>query len=413
MSALTVPVSKLDLPGLKPHPFNPANGFDETTVITLAVLNNPDLKAARLQAGVAEAQLLEAGLLPDPVVNGGLSQSSVRTGYSIGLSEDLQALILRDAAKAAARAHERDVNLQILWQEWQVAEKARELFIQTEADARLRRILTANRDLLAERYRQDQAAFERHDATAAAVTADSAALNDADAQLRRLETQINDTSHALNQLLGLQPETKLRFTGSAEFRALSRREFQSAVAALPRRRADLQALQAGYQSQEETLREAVLAQFPAMSAGVQQGKSAEEGVHTIGFTVNVTLPIFNRNRGQIAIQRATHAVLFQTYQARLDQAVSEADQLWQAAQIMARQLQDLQARLPSEEKIAAAAKRSFQRGNLDAATYVGLELNFQAEQAEAIRLRASLDQAQAALETLLGLPFESREINLE
>jgi hypothetical protein len=32
--------------------------------MTLAVFNNPSLKAARLQSGVARAQVLQAGLLP-------------------------------------------------------------------------------------------------------------------------------------------------------------------------------------------------------------------------------------------------------------------------------------------------------------------------------------------------------------
>ena len=138
---------------------------------------------------------------------------------------------------------------------------------------------------------------------------------------------------------------------------MSHGQFQAAVTALPHHRADLLALQAGYQSQEQRLREAILAQFPAMSAGVEQARDPVEGINTIGLTANVTLPIFNRNRGQIAIQQATRAVLYQTYQARLDEAVSDADQIWQAAQIMARQLRGLDARLPAMGKTASAAKK--------------------------------------------------------
>ncbi|MGH7953047.1 MAG: TolC family protein [Limisphaerales bacterium] len=403
LTALTIPADKLDLPGLKPHPFNPTNGLDETTVITLAVLNNPDLKAERMQARVARAQLLEAGLLPDPQVSGGLSQSTLHTGYAVGLSEDLQALITRGAAKASAKAHQRQVNLEILWQEWQVAEKARELFIQSRADNQLQRALAATRDLLADRYRQDEAALEQGNVTANTVSADLAALADADANLHQLQLDINVTRHELNQLLGLQPDAEIPLIGRSESHPLSRGKFEAAVTALPHRRADLLALQAGYQSQEQKLREAILAQFPAMSAGVQQARSAEEGINTIGFTVNVTLPIFNRNRGQIAIQRATRAMLYQTYQARLDQATSEADQIWQAAQIMAHQLQDLDARLPVSKKIATAAEQNFRQGNLDAAAYISLKSNFLVQQAQAIRLRASLDRAQSALDILLGL----------
>jgi cobalt-zinc-cadmium efflux system outer membrane protein len=407
LSALTVPVSKLDLPGLKPHPLDPAKGLDETAVVTLAVLNNPELKAARLQAGVARAQVLEAGLLPDPVLSGGLSQSTLRTGYAVGLSEDLQALMTRGAAKAAAQAQARQVNLEILWQEWQVADRAREWFIQTRADDELRDVLAATCDLLNERCQRDKIALQHGDATADAVSADLAALAEAQATLRQLQLQANQTRHELNQLLGLKPDTPIRLIGGSQIQPLSSAEFQAAVAALARRRADLLALQAGYQSQEEKLREAILAQFPAISAGVEQAKSAEEGIHTVGLTVNVTLPLFNRNRGQIALQQATRALLWQTYQARLDQAVSQADQLWQAVRLMARQQADLQKRLARLEEMAAAAERSFRLGNLDAGTYAGMELNFRTAQAEAIRLRAALERAEAALQLLLGLPLAS------
>ncbi len=376
-------------------------------VITLAVFNDPDLNAARLQAGVADAQMLQAGLLPDPVVSGGVARSALHTGYDIGLSEDLKALITRGAARAAAKAHEHQVNLEILWQEWQVAEKARELFIQLRANDQLRHALTTICALLADRSRQDEIALKRNNMTADTVSTDLAALTRADAQLRQLQLYDNLMRHQLNQLLGLKPDAQLHLVGRSASRPISHDQFQAAITTLPRRRADLLALQAGYQSQEQSLREAVLAQFPAMSAGVQQARDPVEGVNTIGVTVNLALPIFNRNRGQIALQRATRAVLYQTYQARLDQAVGEADQIWQAAQVMAHQLQDMDARLPATKKIAAAAEQNFRQGNLSGLSYVSLRFNFLAQQAQDIRLRAALNRAHAALLTLLGLPFDN------
>ena len=402
--SLTVPASQFLLPGLKPHPF-PKHGLDETAVITLAVFDNPDLKAARLQAGVADAQLLQAGLLPDPVLSVGFATSALNYGYDAALSENIEALIMRGAARAGARAHRQQVNLDILWQEWQVAEKARELFIQARANDRLQRVLTANRDLLASRYSQDNRAMQKGDLTLSTVSADLAVLVNADTSLRQLQLNANLTRHQLNQLLGLNPSVQLRLIGPDIAQPLSREEFETAVAALPHRRADLLALRAGYQSQEQSVRQAILAQFPALSAGVDKARDPAEGVNTFGPSVSLTLPLFNRNRGQIAIQRATCAVLRQTYQARLDQAASDADQVWQATRIMQGQLRDLDARLPILEKTAAAAEQSFRQRNLDAGLYLSVESSLLAKQAEAIRLRASLDNAQSALRTLLGLPL--------
>lgn len=404
--SLTVPASEFWLPGLNPHPF-PPNGLDETAVVTLAVFDNPDLKAARLQAGVARAQLLTAGLLPDPVINADFARSAFNYGGDISLGEDIQALRTRGAAQREARAHEQQVHLQILWQEWQVAEKARELFIQARADAHLDRVFTASRDLLARRYHEDEAALRKGNATLNTTTVDLTLLTDAETNLRQVQLDINLTRHALNQLIGLNPTVHLRLVGLVNQRLLSYHQFHKAVAELPHRRADLLALRAGYQAQEQTVRKAILAQFPALSAGVTLSRDPVEGVNDFGPNVSLTLPFFNRNRGQIAVERATRAVLRQTYLARLDQAVGNADQVRKAIDIMRGQLQDLDARLAIMEKTASAATQSFRQGNLSAGAYVSMESSLLGRRAETIRLRASLESAQSALHTLLGLPFGS------
>lgn len=404
---LTIPARQFWLPGLKPHPV-PAQGLDETTVITLAVFNNPDLEAARLRTGVASAQLLEAGLLPDPQVDANFATSALNYGGVLGLSEDVRALLTRGAAKSAAGATAQQVNLEILWQEWQVAEKTRELFIQARADEQLEEVFTSARSLLDDRYRRDQAAMQRGDETAGIVAADLNALSDADTSLRGLEAEININRHALNALLGLQPDVELHLIGPAAAPAVSKAEFDQAVASLPRRRADLLALQAGYRSQEETLRRAILAQFPALSAGVEFERDPVEGVNAIGPQVAMSLPLFNRNRGQIAIQKATREFLRQTYQARLDAAQSQADEVWKATEILERQRKDLDAQLPLLERTADAARQGLQEFNVNAPLYVTLESNLLAKRAEAIRLHSALESARSALNTLLGLPFSER-----
>jgi cobalt-zinc-cadmium efflux system outer membrane protein len=403
--SLTVPANDLGIPGLKPEPLDPAKGLTEINVVTLAVVDNPRLKALRQQAGIARAQLLEAGLLPDPQISGGLSKSSLFTGYSATLSEDIQALITRGAAKGAARAHLRQVNLDILWQEWQVAERARELCIERRSLAQLRGVLDRQRRLLGGLYRQEQRSLEHHELTASDVTGDFTAWNSAESEWRAFELQDNRARHALDELLGLAPGTEIRLRGPPRERLVTPVQYQQALAALPRRRPDLLALQAGYHSAEERLREAILAQFPLLSAGVTKARSSEEGVHSIGFNVTLTLPLFNRNRGPIEVGRASRGYLYQAYQASLDETTNQADEVWQAVVIMRQQLKTIDARLPSLDRAAGDAKASLGRRTLSLADYARIDSNALTARVEEIQLRAALEQAQAVLAMLLAQPF--------
>ncbi len=403
---LTIPAARISVPGLKPHLISP-QGLDVTALMTLAVLNNPDLRAARLAENVAGAQLLQAGLLPDPQLGASFATSALNYGGVLSLNQDIQSILTRGAAKAAARASGAQVHLNVLWQEIQVAERARELFIQVRSDDRLLAVLEAKRALLTENYLRAKAAMQRGDETSTTVAADLTLASDADAALSQLQIDSNLTRHELNALLGLEPTAKLHLIGSPQLQSLSRAKLEEAVSALPRRRVDLLALRAGYQSQEENLRRAVLAQFPSMSAGVDLERDPVEGVNAVGPEVSLTLPLFNRNRGQIAIQRATRDLLRQQYQAQLDAAASQADQVWSAIGIMSAQLKELDAQLPLLKSTAASAEQNLHQDHLDAGMYVATQSNVLAKQTEEIRLRASLESAQSALSTLLGMPFEA------
>lgn len=403
---LSMPLAQLRLPGLRAHPI-PSGGLDEATVMALAVLNNPDLKAARLQAGVAGAQSFQAGLLPDPVLDTGFAASTLNYGGALGLSQDIQAILVRASAERAARAAAKQVNLSILWQEIQVAERARELFIQAHANSQLQPVLDSNRRLLESNYRRERAAMEQGDATAGSVAADLTLLANADTAVRRLQTGANLVNHEIHALLGIKPGAPLHLLGTSSIKPLSQAAFDRAVAALPRRRVDLLALQDGYKSQEATLRRAILAQFPTLRAGVNLDRDPVEGVNSFGPEVSLTLPLFNRNRGQIAVARATRVMLRQRYQAQLDSVVSQADQVWSASRITAAQLHDLDAQLPILDRTTMAAEQSFHRNDLGAALYVDLRASELSKRAEAIRLRESLEEARSALDTLLGLPFSS------
>ena len=110
--------------GLRHPGVNLSTPLPVQAVAYLAVLNNPDLRAARSQAGVAEAQVLAAGILPNPSASGSLlpvlAGPGIISAWTVGLTEDARALVTLSARRQAARAGVLQVNADLLWQEWQV-----------------------------------------------------------------------------------------------------------------------------------------------------------------------------------------------------------------------------------------------------------------------------------------------------
>ena len=406
--APTVIVAARDVgvPGLRPEPIDPARGLTEANIAALAVLGNPRLRAVRRREGVARAQVFAAGLLPDPVLSGGLSKSPFFTGYGATLTEDLRSLITHGAATAGAKAEARRVHLDVVWQEWQVAARARELYVEARMLRRLRAVLDTRRRDLHRLYRRDLAALADHETSATQLSGDLAAWTGAEADWRALELRENRNRHALDGLLGLEPSVHLPLRRSAREPAITAAEYRSALEQLPHRRPDLLALRAGYRSQEERLRAAILAQFPLLDVGIAKTRSAEEGIQSIGFNVSLTLPIFNRNRGPIAVARADRAYLYRRYRARLDESAVQADRVWTATRIMRRQLAVLATQRAATARAAAMAKRSLSDGTAGLAEYLRVESAATAVDVQRIELRGSLRQAEVVLGTILALPIE-------
>jgi len=407
--ALDVPADTLRIPGAHARAFDPRDGLDATETAILAVLNNPDLRAARARASISRAQVFEAGLLPDPQLAAGVehpvSGPDARDGYSLGLSQSLRDLVTRGAARTGAKARARKVDLEILWHEWQVAEKARQLFARARAERRLHAVYDTAQELYEGRYRRDRDALRRGDITLAVSATDLVSLVDASTRMRQLEQQQNATRHALHALLGLQPGIALRLVGAADTRMPSRAEIEHATHRLAQRRPDLVALQAGYASQEAAVRQAVLEQFPSVSVGVTHARDTG-GTVTSGLGVTIDLPLWNRNRGRIAEARATREHLRRAYQARLDEATGSVDRVWHAAQLLQTQLKAVQTRIPELQRVAERARKSMEAGELDAGTYISLREALLAKRAEAIQLESTLAQSRIGLETLLGMPLD-------
>ncbi|HEY8857474.1 MAG TPA: TolC family protein [Rugosibacter sp.] len=405
-SAILVEPTQLPFYGLSSHPFNPDDGLDMDEVAMLAVANNPQLRQARDSLNVARAQSFAAGLLPDPQLGATSDHPTNGTAgntnsFNFNLNYDVNALLLRSSRKGAAQAQAQRVNLDLLWQEWQVVSQARLLFTRLTAQQALMGQLQAAHNLLAERYRRSQQALTAGNVTLDLVSADLVALQNIKRQINELERSRLQNRASLNGLLGLLSTTPLELVGEPRAALIDAAAVQSGLVERLNQRPDLQALQAGYRSQEEKFRGAVLAQFPALNIGLTRARDTS-GLYTMGFGLTMSLPIFNRNRGNIAIENATRTQLFDAYQDRLNSAYSEVAIALENQPLLQSQLHRTRAGEQQLQIVAQRAQAAFQAGNLTAADYVRLQTALLDKQTEAINLQEALMEQQIALEILLG-----------
>lgn len=366
---LRIDAREIALPALAAQRIDLNAPLTMRAVAALAVLNDPSLRASRDQAGVAQAQAFAAGLLPDPQFSAsrevpqGQSGGATTTAYNLGLSLDLSRLITRGAAVAAARASLRQIDLQILWQEWQIASAAEADYIALVGLRERDAVLGAERSALLERLRRDRAAAAA--GTQPRTTADADLVELQALQQKLADDARQDASRlaALDALLGLRQGTRLRLAGLPRFNPDAVRDAAAALNHLPAFRPDLIGLQAGYESQEQKLREAVLSQFPSVGVEIFRARDTSD-VNTVGFGITLSLPILNGSRGAIAVQRATRQALFDAYALRLRKSRAEVEQLLGDIGLLQRQRVALQAALPALREAARATDAALREGDM-------------------------------------------------
>lgn len=375
-------------------------------VALLAVVNNPELAAQRGKIAGARADVVSARALPNPSLGfayawlaGGPGTANAITA---SLSQDIQSIVTYRPHVAAAEARFAQVRADSLWQEWQVAQKARLLAIGVSADAREIKFREEELDLLTKELAQVRQATAAGNLSLSAEAPLRAAEAGAQRDLAAARlTQLKDWQE-LNSLLGLQPN--VRFAVSPPEPVNLPDDLDPLLATLPTRRPDLVALRLGYDAAESDVRAAILGQFPAFSLGVAGG-SDTTGVKSIGPQVTMDLPIFNRNQGKIASTQATRLQLRAEYQSRLDDAEGTARGLLVRAHAAADDLARAREAAASAASILEAALRAYTRGNMSNRDLADFQSTALDRQLDVLAYERALQEDALGLSVELGLGF--------
>jgi len=408
METLRVKAKEIKHPILQPIDIDTRDGISPDEAAIVAVLLNPTLRAARDRRGVARAQLLQAGILPNPqlsynldVPTGGTTEGAVN-GYGLMLDWDIKELVTRNARVDAAHNQAASVDIDVAWQEWQIAQAAklhvyRLLFLEKQLSVvqEGEKGLRENRDAVKQ-------AVDLGDMTAIDLSAAEAALQGIRLSVVTTEQEKEKERLGLNQTMGLPPESIVPLQQDIAIPTVQDIPSDpSIISGIEERRLDLLALKKGYQSQEALLRAAILAQFPRITIGSSRLRDTGN-VITTGFSIAIEFPLFDRNQGQIALETATRSQLYDEYLDRLFQARSDVATIRSDIAFVARQIETTEQYIPILKEVVQSYHQGLLEGVADVLTYYNALNQLIATQIEVFKLRQNLVEHIIALEIAAG-----------
>ncbi|MBB6428845.1 TolC family protein [Algisphaera agarilytica] len=302
--------------------FDLSDGIDVAEAEVIALFYNPDLRLARLNAGVALATSETAGLWEDPVFGfDGAELLSPSGPFEYGMTLSLTIPVSgrlgaeQDRADAAYVAQLRHVvdaewttraRIRQAWVTWSVANERVELIDQviqsigqiSEVPSRLVEAGELTRTEV--RLLNSQGLSLSVERFSVAAEAEQARLN-------------------LLALMGVLPETQLTLVSALP--VLDDLEPSELTERLIRTSTYLAALRADYQVAEEALRLEVQKQYPDIQIG--GGLGSEDNDDRLLLGASLPIPVFNANRGGIAEAHANRDLARATVETEYERLAFE------------------------------------------------------------------------------------------
>ncbi len=446
---IAVEASKIKHPLLKPLIFNLADGLSPKEAAILAVLVNPELKLARDKRRIAQSQVIQAGLLPNPqvsfslalphprtntdrqrtgtkiksairsqvsksIINAVTGKSSPDTGSSpesnsthshnacsLGIQWDLTSLITLNSKKASASAKANSIDLEIAWQEWQVAQAARiHVYHLVCLNEQIKLAKIMQRQL-----KQFSSSVNKGINAGYLTVYDNKKVRDnlehTSKLLLTLEEQRTQEQLTLNRLMGLASNIKIPIQKNIKPIGLpANLSAGKLINGIENSRLDLLALKAGYESQEQRVRTEILNQFPKITMGFLASKDTDR-IRTAGFGISFDLPIFDQNQGNITRARAKRREVFDEYLARIFEAENQIAKTIAKINTMHREISLEKKSIQRLKQLAVKYQNTLQyAGNLLKVETILLEIT--QKQIKLSRFREGLTDLSIALEIESG-----------
>lgn len=319
-------------PGDASFEFDAALGIAREEAVAVALFLNPGIRSFRKERGVAEGEVVEAGLLPNPELQvtwlyiGHFTRSFATSGFDIALNWAPPRPGEQRAKIAKARARLDAVRSEVAGAEWTLAAEVRSAF--TAVQAGEERLATADTSLKLEDKIRD---FVRErarlgDANRMDLNLTEIAYAEVARGREMVAIELERARRELRRLLGLPPdyELKLRDAEDLAYRAIPI-EPGTLESSMLDRRPELVTAKKLYEESEENLRLAYIQRWPWFRFGPAYSRDEIDGQagNRFGLGLGIDLPLANQNQGVIAIREAERERLRAAFTAALHQGRAE------------------------------------------------------------------------------------------
>ena len=395
----------------------PPAAWDRAQLLAAAIAQNPEIAVTRASIEAALAHETGAAERPNPGI--GLqseyaSREAHRWLYGVGFDLQLRQPGMRALDIALAQQETRAVRDALMERTWTVRHALTDAL--SDAENARRRLdllmrLSNAQDGVIDLQQQRVAAGE--DQPGDLVRARTARIETEQQQAQARSDAI--AAHAaIASALGVPPAAldgvAIEWSDWGAPPALDEAALASAREAALLSRADLAAAIGEYAQSETKLKQAIARQYPSFD--LKPGYYWDHGVAKWPFDVDFSLPIFNRNEGEIAEAKANREVAGKKLLAVQAAIYGEIETALRAERVARENLQAAERRAEAAHTQREHAELALKLGASDRMERTGADALAMRAELEVLQARAGLQTARDALENALHAPLSGPELAL-
>ena len=379
--------------------------LDLRTTLTAAQAGNLELRAARQQRAVALAGITTAGVSPNPTFSFFAAKDSPHEGITLDIPIELGGKRAKRLAVAKEEQKSTEIDLAVL--ERQIRRRTRQAFYQAlaaqdeTAQAKVALdLVTRTRDMVQQRYENGGVA--------------QLELIQADVELAKAVADYETTSQAqrsaevlLAGLLNRPLSTAVGITGKLD-EVPSAPTLDAVVAQALQSNADLMKSMQDLRTEERRLQLAKAQRIPNIDLQPGVDFNAPPDFHEGGRGgFSVSIPLFNRGQGDIALSNAKLNLLRLTLESqRLNASAQVASAYFDHIAKLHQAQQYREKILPQNEKLLSMAEDSYQAGKTSLLTLIDAQRRLNDVRKAYLDSLFAAQSSFAALEEVVGASLD-------